>query len=769
MSRVVVTGLGLICDAGSSVAECWENLTAGRAGIRTNTLFDTTGMPTDQVGRVEMETPEGTDRCYALGEVAVAEALQDAGLDPRALGERAGFIVGSSLGAMPSLQAFHRSYVQQGAEQAPDAQAATSVIHVVADALAAKFGVTGPRSVTSNACAASAVAIGYAAELLWSGEVDAVVCGGVDPLASLSAYGFSSLGALADGPCSPLSGSDGLTLGEGAAFLVLETEEAAAARGATVYAEISGYGLTCDGYHQTAPDPSGDGAVRSMSEALRSSGLEATDVDYINMHGTGTPTNDAVEPKAVKLLLGSNPTPPASSTKSMTGHTLGAAGAVEAICSVLAIRDDMLPPTTNVRPAAKDNGLDIVPGVGRKHDTTVALSNSFAFGGNNASLVVTAPGRSTPPARPARQVLVTGVGAVSAGSASADEVIESLTGGAPTFGAPTDIDGFGTAAFGRADTKSLARKINPAKARRMDALSVLSAAATADLYRQIGKPSRAVATGTGVVFGTGFGPLSTVADFHTDLVHEGVSGANALVFPNTVVNAAAGHLAMLHRFRGYAATITTGGTSALDCIHLASRVIERGAADRILVVVADEFPQVALDVQAGLQDYARDGVVRVGGQTGLVLADGAVAILLETPDASAESGTTSLARFEGFGSVSDLSGPGRLDHTGAAWARSMELALAGAGRTAGDADLIVSAGNGCDLVDSAEQLALKAGGLEGVRTIAPKQHVGESYGSAGGFGLLAALQQFAAGDAQRALLSSFAYGASYHSAVVSAA
>lgn len=358
---------------------------------------------------------------------------------------------------------------------------------------------------------------------------------------------------------------------------------------------------------------------------------------------------------------------------------------------------------------------------------------------------------------------------MSAAAVTTDDVLQSVAGGVATFGAPIEIEGFGRAAFGRADTKALARKLNPAKARRMDALSILSATAVADLYRQIGKPSRAVSTGTGVVFGTGFGPLSTVADFHTDLVHEGVAGANALVFPNTVVNAAAGHLAMLHRFRGYAATITTGGTSALDCVHLASRVIERGAADRILVVVADEFPQVALDVQAGLQDYARDGVVRVGGQTGLVLADGAVAILLETPEAASESGTTPLARFDGFGSVSDVSGPGRLDTTGAPWARSMELALERAGTTAADTDLFVAAGNGCDLVDATEQLARKGSGLDVIPAIAPKQSVGETYGSAAGFGLLAALQAFTNGDASTALLSSFAYGASYHSAVVRAA
>ncbi|WP_265443690.1 beta-ketoacyl-[acyl-carrier-protein] synthase family protein [Flexivirga meconopsidis] len=765
MTRVVVTGLGLICDVGNTVQECWDSLVSGRPGIRENTLFDTSGMPTALVGEAAFEGEDGVDRCVGLGSVAIGEALQDAGIDPGQLGERLGFIVGSSLGPMPSLQEFHRDYLVNGADSSAPGLAARSVLHSAADALAAGFGVTGPRAVTSNACAASAVAIGYAAELLWSGEVDAVLTGGVDPLASLSAYGFSSLGALAEGPCSPLAASDGLTLGEGAGFLVLETLESAQERGATVYAEVTGYGLTCDGYHQTAPDPSGDGPLRSMSEALRSSGLTATDVDYINMHGTGTPTNDAVEPKSVRLLLGGQSAPAVSSTKSMTGHTLGAAGAVEAICSVLAIHHGMLPPTVNTGDAADRSGLDIVPEAGRKQDTSVALSNSFAFGGNNASVVLTAPGRvERLPQAKAKKVVISGVSGLTAEAVTSDELRTALRDGSSTFGAPRDIAGLGSIAFGAIDTRPLARKINPAKARRMDPMSILAAAAVTDLYAQIGKPSRAVAADTGVVFGTGFGPLSAVGDFHTGLVRGGVSGANALAFPNTVVNAAAGHLAMLNRYRGYAATLTCGGTSALDALHLATKVMERGAADRILVVVVDEFPQVALDVQARIHPYAADGVVRVGGGTGSVLADGAVAVLLETEEAAEAAGSAPIGRFLGFGACADNAGGARLADDGAAWGRSFELALKRSGHEA--VDLFVSAGNGYALVDDAEQLAMKAAGLESAETIAPKEIVGETYGSAAGFGLIAALDRLQANATGVALLSSFAYGASYHAAVV---
>ena len=240
-NSVMVTGVSLVTAAGGTTRESWSSLRAGRTGIVRNSLFDTSELLSDWAGQVTTERTGRIDRCYSLAERGVAQALAQAGLTPSDLpGPRTALVVGSSLGAMESLQAAHREAVLNDTVDA--VTALDSQIHSVADFIATRFGVTGPRAVTSNACAAGAIAIGYAAELLWSGEVDRVVCGGVDPLASLSSYGFSCLGALDAEPCSPMSASTGLTLGEGAGFLVLERRETAERRGAEILAEIAATG-----------------------------------------------------------------------------------------------------------------------------------------------------------------------------------------------------------------------------------------------------------------------------------------------------------------------------------------------------------------------------------------------------------------------------------------------------------------------------------------------------------------------------------------------
>ncbi|MEV3932943.1 MULTISPECIES: beta-ketoacyl-[acyl-carrier-protein] synthase family protein [unclassified Streptomyces] len=762
--RIALTGLGLITGAGDDLEKSWSSITAGISGIRTNTLFATDELLTDWAGMVTSSQEPGLDRCYSLAATAIREALRTGGLDlDRVDRDRVAVVVGSSLGAMPTLENVHRALVHEGRLDAE--QAAVAQLPCVGDYIAAEFDLRGPRVVLSNACAASAVALGYAAEMLWKGDVDYVICGGVDPLASLSAYGFSALGALDPEPCAPLTASTGLTLGEGAGFMVLESVERAAARSARVLAELGGYGLSCDGYHQTAPDPSGKGAAAAMAQALETAGLGPEDVDYLNLHGTGTPANDASEPKALKLLFGSS-VPPASSTKSMLGHTLGAAGAVEAVVSTLAIDRGVLPPTVNTRGEESPFGLDIVPGTGRPAAPEVVLSNSFAFGGNNASVVLNRPGRkgSAPRRAAARhQVVVTGAAGLAGAAAGTGPLAEALASGRPCFDTLEHVTGIGEVPVGRVDVKAATGKLNPSRARRMDPLSLLAAAAVGDLYARHGKPSRAEAESTGIVFATGYGPVTSVLRFHEGVLRQGITGANPSLFANTVVNAAAGHVAMLHRYRGYTATIANGGTSSVLALHLAARVIARGAADRIMVVIADEFPEQALATQAGLPGYARSAHVVPGGRTGMVLSEGAAAILLESEEAAAARGADVLARAEGYGASGESVGIGRLGRDGGAWARALRAAMADAGTGPEGIDTVVSAASGHGLVDRAEARALELAGLAGRPVFAPKALLGETYGSAGALGLVAALNGAAPGG--RLLLSSFAHGGSYAAAV----
>ncbi|MFP3991534.1 beta-ketoacyl-[acyl-carrier-protein] synthase family protein [Streptomyces sp. E11-3] len=776
---IALTGLGLITGAGDDVEKGWSSIATGTTGIRTNTLFDTSRLLTDWAGLVTAEQPADLDRCYALAATAVREALHGSGLDLDTVDrDRVAVVVGSSLGAMPTLEATHRTLVREGRLDAE--RAASSQLPCVGDYIAAEFDLRGPRVVLSNACAASAVALGYAAELLWKGDVDLVVCGGVDPLAELSAYGFSALGALDVEPCSPLSASTGLTLGEGAGFMVLEPVERAAARGARVLAELGGYGLSCDGYHQTAPDPSGKGACAAMAQALDTAGLTPDDVDYLNLHGTGTPANDASEPKALKLLFGQE-IPPASSTKSILGHTLGAAGAVEAVVSALAIDRGTLPPTINTRGAASASGLDVIPDTGREARPDVVVSNSFAFGGNNASVVLNRPGLtgSRPPRREAvQEVVVTGVAGLAGAAGDTEALAAALAEGRPCFETFEEVAGIGEVPVGRVDIKAAARGTNPSRARRMDALSLLAASAVGDLYTRHGKPSRAEAESTGIVFATGYGPVTSVLRFHEGVVRSEITGsdsagtgsksagtgANPSVFANTVVNAAAGHVAMLHRYRGYTATIAGGGTSSVLALQLAARVIARGAAERIMVVVADEFPEQALATQAALPGYARSARVVPGGRTGTVLSEGGAAILLESREAARARGADVLARVRGFGASGEAAGIGRIARDGAAWGRSLRTALSDADLDPARIATVVSAASGHPLVDLAQRAALRLSGLAGRPVLAPKAVLGETYGSAGALGLVAALT--GADTHGPVLLSSFAYGGSYAAAVL---
>ncbi|MEN3583994.1 beta-ketoacyl-[acyl-carrier-protein] synthase family protein [Streptomyces sp. ZYX-F-203] len=762
---IALTGLGLITGAGENLEKCWSSIVAGVPGIRANTLFDTSELLTDWAGMITGEQPEHLDRCYALATTAIRETLRTSGLDLSTVDrERVAVVVGSSLGAMPTLEGVHADFVRAGEVDAP--RAAASVLPCVGDHIAAEFDLRGPRVVLSNACAASAVALGYAAELLWREDVDYVLCGGVDPLASLSAYGFSSLGALDPEPCSPMSASTGLTLGEGAAFVLLEPAEGAARRGARVLAELGGYGLTCDGHHQTAPDPSGKGACAAMDQALRTAGLGPEDVDYLNLHGTGTPANDSSEPKAVKKLFGPD-IPPVSSTKSIVGHTLGAAGAVEAVVSTLAIDRGVLPPTINTRGLEAPSGLDIVPDAGREGTADVVLSNSFAFGGNNASVVLNRPGRvgaGTPRREPRHEVVVTGVAGLAGDAADTARLIATLGERRPCYTGREHVDGVGDVPIGRVDASAAARAINPSRARRMDPLSLLAAAAVADLYGRHGKPSRAEAEATGIVFATGYGPYTSVLQFHEGVLRHGIAGANPALFANTVVNAAAGHVAMLHRYRGYTATIANGGTSSLLALHLAARVVARGAAERIMVVVADEFPHKVLAAQAHLPGYAGGPRVVPGGRTGTVLTEGAAAILLESAEAAAARGADTLARVRGFGAAGEPVGIGRIGRDGEAWARALRAAMREAGAAAEDIGTVVSAASGFGLVDTAEARALRLAGLADRPVAAPKALLGETYGSAAALGLVAALG--GAPHPGPILLSSFAYGGSYAAAVL---
>nr|MDQ3294411.1 beta-ketoacyl-[acyl-carrier-protein] synthase family protein [Actinomycetota bacterium] len=408
--RVAVTGLGMVCAIGNTTDEVWSAALAGRSGIGEIGTIGTGWLGTRYAGEVHdldidrfMEPAERDSvvRSAQLVIAAAHEALDQSKLDLEAYDPyRVGLVLGTCQGSLAELN--------------PSRPHIIDAVHAACDSLGRHLGLRGPRTMVSTACSAGATAIGMARDRLWSGDVDVVVTGGADALTFFSLSGFAIMGALANGPCAPYSRSDGLSLGEGAAVLVLERYDDALRRGAPILAEIAGCGLSADAYHASAPDPSGRGAALAVRRALAQAGVTADEVGYVNGHGTATPANDGMERKAMEIIFGERARRvPWSSTKSMTGHTLGAAGAIETAMCVLATLHGAVPPTANFAdPTAAD--FDFVPNEGRTVPVEVAVSNSYGFGGTNASVAVARPGRTPAPQTPApnEPAVITGLGVV---------------------------------------------------------------------------------------------------------------------------------------------------------------------------------------------------------------------------------------------------------------------------------------------------------------------------------------------------------------------
>lgn len=388
MRRIAITGLGAVTALGATVKDLDQGLEAGRSGVRPLTLFDATGFRTNLAAQAPDPEAGGAklSRPDRFGLQAAREAVAMAGLDPAAL-RGAAICFGTGTGGAMLTEA---ALIALKAGLTPDLTSlVTHQPASVTDVVARHLGVMGPRTTIMTACSSSATAIGWAADRIRTGEADVALGGGAEGLCRLTFAGFSCLRALAPGPSQPFDQNrKGLNLGEAGAVLVLEAWEHAVARGATILAELAGYGVSADAHHMTAPHPDGDGASRAMLAALDEAGMAKDEIGYINAHGTGTPHNDAAETRAIKTVFAERAGKiPISSIKSMVGHTLGAAGAVEAVASVLSLQRNYLPPTVNHEVAEAGFDLDYIPGSARHVEVGAILSSSFAFGGNNTALV----------------------------------------------------------------------------------------------------------------------------------------------------------------------------------------------------------------------------------------------------------------------------------------------------------------------------------------------------------------------------------------------
>jgi 3-oxoacyl-[acyl-carrier-protein] synthase II len=406
--RVVVTGLGLITPLGIGVETTWGNLINGKSGIGKITRFDASAFPTQIAGEVKNFNPEDfieakdikkMDRFIHFAVAAATMALEDSGLkiaDNNA--ERVGVIVGSGIGGLSAIENYHSVYLEKGPRRITPFFIPMLVINLASGQISIRFGAKGPNSAVSTACATGNHSIGDAYKIIQRGDADAMIAGGTEAVITpLGIGGFNAMKALSTKNDKPEKASrpfdidrDGFVMGEGAGIMILENLQNAMDRGAKIYAEVIGYGMTADAYHITSPSPGGEGAARCMALALRDGGVEPAEINYINAHGTSTKSGDELEVSAIKTVFEEHAHKVTiSSTKSMTGHLLGAAGGVEAVFSVLSILNDIVPPTINLDNVDPEcSNLDYVPHAARRMQINYTLSNSFGFGGTNACLLL---------------------------------------------------------------------------------------------------------------------------------------------------------------------------------------------------------------------------------------------------------------------------------------------------------------------------------------------------------------------------------------------
>ncbi|MHB8880171.1 MAG: beta-ketoacyl-ACP synthase II [Thermodesulfovibrionales bacterium] len=404
--RVVVTGLGLVTPLGVGVEKSWEGLVQGRSGIRRITYFDASSFPTQIAGEVhdfkaedyiEPKEIKKMDRFIHLGLAASIMAMKDSGLTiNEENADRIGVCVGAGMGGLSTIEHYHKVYLEKGPRRITPFFIPTLIINMAAGQISIRHGAKGPNQAPATACATGTHAIGDAFKIIQRGDADAMIAGGTESvITTMGIGGFNAMKALSTRNDAPEKASrpfdrdrDGFVMGEGSGVVILESLDHAVARGARIYAEVVGYGLTGDAYHMTAPAPGGEGAARCMAMSIHDAGISPSDINYINAHGTSTKYGDELETTAIKTIFKEHAYKLlVSSTKSMTGHLLGAAGGVEGVISVLSIVHKTVPPTINLDSPDEGCDLDYVPHKARQADINYAISNSFGFGGTNACLI----------------------------------------------------------------------------------------------------------------------------------------------------------------------------------------------------------------------------------------------------------------------------------------------------------------------------------------------------------------------------------------------
>ncbi|TXS01808.1 3-ketoacyl-ACP synthase [Streptomyces sp. col6] len=761
---VVVCGVGAVTAHGDDVTALWEGVKAGRSAIAPVRGMPMEGYGTEIGGEVSDPRTPAYDYLASFGGhepepavdfalVAAQEAMRQAGLGD-VPGARWGVAFGSCNGGLRSAEKLARR--TDGDEEGhPDDGRHYLLVspQAIAEALSSAFGLLGPSVSVNTACASGAHAIAHATEAIGAGRVDAMLVGGSDAFTETAFAGFTSLQSLSTKPAAPYSKDrDGLSLGEGAGMLVLAEESVARAAGAPILAEVLGYGLSADGYHATAPHPKGEGAARAIRSALEAAGITPEDVGYINGHGTGTAKNDTAESNAVRAALGEAAESTAlSSSKSMVGHLLGAAGAVEAIVTVQALVDQIAPPTANFTELDPKCGLDAVPDPGRAHAMDVALSNNFAFAGANACVAFGRPGSSFTPADapPPEKVVVTGFAAITSAGDGADAVWEAWREGRALG---TEEDGLRVA---RADYDPQ-KYISARDRRRMDPLGQLAVASCRGALEHAGLTAD---DRVGVVLGTGLGPMRSIEEFLLPVLAGCPAHGSPAVFPNTVFNAAAGQVAMNVGAKGPTSTVTTGHAAGASALTVAHDLLLQHRADAVLCPAVEDLSPGVLEAYRQLPLF---------DSPDYTLAEAGIALVLERESTARARGARILAEFAGHGTASDARGIGRWDPQGGGVERAMRQALDQAGVEPAELTGIWANAAGLKRADAPEALATDRLAVPGDTPVhTPKQVLGEPAGAGAQLSALLAVTGWERGMASGpVLINSSSLGGTHISLVL---
>jgi 3-oxoacyl-[acyl-carrier-protein] synthase II len=770
-NRVVVTGVGAITGQGPSADDLWEGSREGRVAIKEMDHVPMEGYRTKLGGEVKQKVDPEHDYLHPDGYrepvldfalKAAEEAVEQCGVLPggQIPPERWGVVVGTCNAGLLAAEKWYRGKMEG---ESPDPKLVLlSTPQALAETIAAAFDIKGPVLSINTACAASANAIGYAAELIRYGQADAVLTGGAEALSGVLYSGFNSLESLSPKPAAPYSKDrEGLSLGEGSGMMVLMREDLARELGAPVIAEQLGYSLSADGYHPTAPHPEGQGAGRAIKAALQFSGASADEVAYVNSHGTGTAKNDPAETAATKVGLGEHAyNTTVSSTKSMIGHLLGAAGAVENIVTVKAIENQTAPPTANYREQDPDCDLDYVPNEQRAVPMDVAVSNNFAFGGANASVVWAKPGtRDAPPPLPEfDRVVVTGIGMLTPAGLDAASVWNAFAEGKSALAQENG------SWVGRVDFDP-SQYLPPKERKRVDRIGLFSLIgsklALDDAGIEVDDDNR---TRIGAIIGTGVGPMESMEDFSRPVFEEGAGAANPAVFPNTVYNAAGGQVAIKVGIVGPTSTVTAGHAAGASALIYAYDLAAENQADAMVCIAADAITDTVLRAYQELGALASSEPGTNG--TGFALSEGSVVLVLERLSKAKARGAKIYGEVLGYGITSDAVGVGLIDKSGDGVERAMRLALERTDLKPEDITAVWASASGHKYADPAERQAIERVFGESANVQMPKLKLGEPMGAGGALNAALALKSYESGSSGPVLVNSLSLGGTNFSVVL---